>query len=286
MKKLAFAAAALFSVSALNAAELNTVSAADVQALKIELPAPVLQQDADGKCGQVTGDITKLHFLATASKSQLLSHAKTEAEFKEFIAFWTPILEKFGMKVVSTEYKYELGILKYESAAGKVIRMFLADDMNYDPLSADAMKKEQHMLFEALEKRSMTPIAGFMIKHEAFRPTFNVYYLTDADENADHEVQLRQMKHGDDIAFDLLEGRVTIVEKDASFSLVYIGKLLGYKAKLAADEAGIQAKLEDYKKFLAENKKEFIGARVEKLEKPFTSGDITYNYAVGMYFFQ
>jgi hypothetical protein len=286
MKKLALAAAALFSVSALNAAELNTVSAADVQALKIELPAAVLQQDEAGKCGQVTGDITQLHFLATASRSQLLSYPKTEAEFREFIAFWTPIIEKFGMRVVSTELKSGLGILKYESAAGKVIRTFLADGMSYDPLSADAMKKEQHMLFEALEKRGMTPIAGFMIKHPAFRPTFNVYYLTDADENADHEVQLRQLKHGDDLNFDLLKDRVTIVEKDSSFSLVYIGKLLGYKSKIAADEPGIQVKLADYKKFLTENNKEFIGADVVKLSEPFTVGSVTYTYAVGIYFFQ
>ena len=276
MKKLAIAAAAMLSVSALNAAELTDITAADIQAVRIEAPVLAAQQDEAAKCGHVSGEISKLHFLANASRSQLISHAKTEAEFKEFIAMWTPILEKFGMRVVSTEYKTELGILKYESPDGKVVRRFLADGMNYDALSEEAMQKEQHM----------TPVAAFRIKHEAFRPTFCVYYLTQADENADHEVQLRQMKHGDDIAFDLLANSVTLVEKDASFSMVYIGKLLGYKAKLAADEAAIQAKLEEYKKYLAENKKEFIGARVEKLDEPFTVGDHTYTYAVGMYFFQ
>lgn len=286
MKKLAIAAAAMLSVSALNAAELNDISAADIQAVRVEAPVLAVQQDEAAKCGHVSGEISKLYFLATASRSQLISHAKTEAEFKEFIAMWTPILEKFGMRVVSTEYKAELGILKYESPDGKVVRMFLADGMNYDALSEEAMHKEQHMLVEALEKQHLTPVAAFRIKHAAFRPTFNVYYLTNADENPDHEVQLRQMKHGDDIAFDLLANSVTLVEKDASFSMVYIGKLLGYKAKLAADADGVQAKLEDYKKYLAENKKEFIGARVEKLDEPFTIGDHTYTYAVGMYFFQ
>lgn len=286
MKIFAIAAAALFSAAALNAAQLNGISAADIKASKLEIPAPVLQMDAAQKCGHVSGDLTKMHLFATANRSQLVSHAKTEAEFKEFTAMWTPILEKFGMKVTGTEYKYELGILKYESPDGTVVRMFLGEGMNYDALSAEAMKKEQHMLIEALEGRGMTPVAAFMIKNEAFRPTFNVYYLTKADENPDHEVQLRQMKHGDDIAFDLLANSVTLVKKDASFSMVYIGKLLGYKAKLAADEAGIQAKLEEYKKFLAENKKEFIGSVTEKLEEPFTVGDHTYKYAVGIYFFQ
>lgn len=285
MKKLAIAAAALLSAAALNAAELNGVTAADIRISRMDVPAPAAPV-SDEKCGYVSGVITQLHFFATASRSQLIGHAKTEAEFKEFVSYWTPIIEKFGMRVVSSEHKYELGILKYESAAGKVIRMFLADGMKYDALSEEAMKKEQHMLIESLEKQGLTPVAAFRIKHEAFRPTFNVYYLTDSDENPDHEVQLRQLKHGDDIDFDLLKDRVTIVEKDASFSLVYIGRLLGYKAKLAADQAGIQAKLEDYKKFLAGNKKEFIGARVEKLSEPFTVGDTTYNYGVGIYFFQ
>ena len=286
MKKLAIAAVAFFSAAALNAAEINGVSAADIRLSPIEVPAPALQAQPSEKCGHVSGEITKLHLLPTANRSQLISYAKTEADYKEFVATWTPILEKFGMKVVSSEYKTELGILKYESAAGKVLRRFIGDGMNYDALSEEAIHKEQHMLVEALEKQNMTPVAAFRIKHEAFRPTFSVYYLTDAVENPDHEVQLRQMKHGDDIDFDLLKDRVTVVENDASFSLVYIGKLLGYKGKLAADEAGCQAKLEEYKKFLAENKKEFIGARVQPLEEPFTVGDHTYKYHVGIYFFQ
>ena len=284
MKTLALAAAVIFSVSAVNAAELANISASDAKASKIELPAPVLETQGQ-KCGYVAGELTKLHLYASANRSQLISHAKTEAEFKEFVAMWTPILEKFGMKVVSTEYKLELGILKYESPDGKVVRMFLAEGMNYDALSAEAMKKEQHMLIEALEKSGLTPVASFMIKHEAFRPTFNVYYLTQANENPDHEVQLRQLK-GDEIDFDLLTGAVTLVEKDASFSMVYIGKLLGFKGKLAADEAGIAAKLADYKKFLAENKKEFIADRTTKLDEPFVVGETTYRYYVAIYFFQ
>jgi ASC-1-like (ASCH) protein len=286
MKILALAAAALLSAAALNAAELNGISAADIKVSKLDIPAPVLQLDSSEKCGHVTGEITKLHLYAQASKSMLFTYAKTEAETKEFTAMWTPILEKFGMKVTGTEYKTELFMLKYESADGRVVRMFNADRMNYDALSSTTIAALQHEVLEPLEQAGMTPIASFSIKNDVFRPTFNIYYLTQPDENRDHEVQLRQMKHGDDIAFDLLANSVTIVKKDSSFSMVYIGKLLGYKAKLAADEAGIQAKLEEYKKYLAENKKEFIGSITEQLDEPFTIGDHTYKYAVGMYFFQ
>jgi hypothetical protein len=285
MKKLAIAAAFVFSVSAANAAELADISAAQVKASKITVPAPVLETSGN-RCGHVSGEITKLHLLAQANRSQIYSYAENEAQYNEFKAMWTPIIEKFGLKIVSSEFKNNYGVIKYESADGLVIREFMGEKMNYDALSAEAMKKEQHMLLEALEGKGMTPVAAFMIKNEVFRPTFNVYYLTKADENPDHEVQLRQLKDGDDIAFGLLEDKVTFVEKDASFSLVYIGKLLGYKGKVAADEAGIKAKVEDYKKFLAENKKEFIGADVQKLEEPFTVGTTTYKYYAGIYFFQ
>ncbi|OGR44831.1 MAG: hypothetical protein A2X35_05925 [Elusimicrobia bacterium GWA2_61_42] len=285
MKKLSLIAAAMLCASSVSAAELSYLSAGSIKSLQIAVPAPVLETET-AKCDHVSGEITQLHLLAQASKSQLFSFADTEAQFNEFKAMWQPILEKFGMKVTSAEYKDNFGVIKYESPDGRVVREFMGERMNYDALSAEAMKKEQHMLLESLEKSGLTPVAAFTIKHAAFRPTFNVYYLTKADENQDHETQLRQLKNGEDIDFDLLAGAVTLVEKDASFSMVYIGKLLGSKSKLAADEAGIAAKLADYKKFLAENKKEFIAAKTVKLDEPFTIGEHTYKYFVNIYFFQ
>lgn len=285
MKNLAIAAAALMSVSALNAAELNTVSAADVQAVKIEVPAPVLQKQ-EARCGHVSGEITKLHLLAQASKSQIFSYADNEAQYNEFKAMWTPILEKFGLKIVSSEFKNNYGVIKYESPDGRVIREFMGEKMTYNALDPADMKKVQHELLEPLEQAGMTPIAAFMIKNEILRPTFNVYYLTKPEEDQAKEVQLRQLKNGDDIDFDLLQNAVTIVKKDASFSLVYIGRELGFKTKLAADEAGIAVKLADYKKFLAENKKEFIASKTYRLDKPIEFAGTKLNYFVNIYFFQ
>lgn len=286
MKKLAMIAAAAFCVSSASAAELKDLSISEIKASKIELPAPSITAAVSAKCGHVSGEITKLNLYAQAAKSQLFTYAKTETEFKEFTDMWTPILNKFGMKITGTEYKNEFGVLKYESADGRVVRMFLAEGMTYDALNVPAMEKLKHELLEPLEQAGMTPIAAFNIKNEIFRPTFNIYYLTKPNENADHEVRLRQLKNGDDIDFDLLANAVTIVKKDASFSMVYIGKLLGFKAKLAADEAGINLKLAEYKKFLAENKKEFIASRTAKIEPAFVVGEHTYNYFVNMYFFQ
>jgi len=279
-------AAAMLSVSALSAAELNTITAGDVKASKIEVPAPALQLET-AKCNHVSGEITtKLHLLAQTSKSLLFTYAKNEAEFKEFVEMWTPILNKFGLKVTGTEYKNEFGKLMYESPEGYVVRDFMAEDMHYDALDAAAINKVKHELLEPLEQSGMTPIAALDIKNEIFRPTFKLYYLTKPDANMDHEVQLRQLKNGDDIDFDLLNGPVKLVKKDASFSMVYIGKLVGFKTKLAADEAGIAVKLADYKKFLLENKKEFIASKTYKLETPIEFTGTKLNYFVNMYFFQ
>jgi len=132
----------------------------------------------------------------------------------------------------------------------------------------------------------MTPVAAFMIKTEILRPTFNVYYLTKPEADEAKEVQLRQLMNGENIDFDLLTGAVTLVKKDAEFSMAYLGRQLGFKTKLAADEAGIAAKLADYKKFLTENKKDFIASRIGKLDKPFTVGTTVYNYYWNAYFFQ
>lgn len=285
MKKIAMIAAAMLSVSALNAAELSDISAGDVKASKIEAPAPVLQK-SEAAGGHVTGEITKLHLLAQTSRNLLFTYARTEAEFKEFVDTWTPILGKSGIKVTGTEYKNDFGTLNYEAPGGLVVRDFMADKLDYDALDPAAMKKLQQELLEPLERAGMTPIASFNIRNEVFRPTFNIYYLTRPEENMDHEAQLRQLKNGEDIDFDLLGGAVNIVRKDASFSMVYIGKLLGFKTKLAVDEAGIAAKLADYRKFLTENKKEFIASRTYKLDKPIEFSDIKLNYLVNIYFFQ
>lgn len=285
MKILAIMAAAAWCASAVNAAELSYISADAVRSFKIGVPAPVPQAGPE-KCGHVSGDITRLHLLAHADASRIYAYAQNEAQFGEFKAMWRPILEKFGMKVTAAEFKNDYGIIKYESPDGRVVREFMGDKLRYDALDAADIAKVQHQLLEPLEQAGMTPIAAFNIKHEILRPTFNIYYLARPEANMDREVQLRQLMNGDDIDFDLLTDAVNIVRKDASFSLVYIGRKLGFKTRLAADEAGINAQLSDYRKFLAVNGKDFIASRTFKLDTPIEFSGGKLNYAVNIYFFQ
>lgn len=285
MKKMMILAAAALCVSAANAAELSYVSAGDIKALKTEVPAPVPAGETY-KCGHVSGEITGLHLLAQANRSQIFSYSDNEAQFQEFKTLWQPILEKFGMRIVSAQYNDHFGVIKYESPDGRVVREFMGDGLRYNALDAADIRKVQHELLEPLEQAGMTPIASFVIRNENFRPTFNIYYLTRPEENEAREVRLRNLNNGDDIDLDLVKDAVNIVKKDAAFSLVYIGRELGFKTRLAENEAGINAKLADYKKYLAENKKDYIASRTFKLDAPieYTGGML--NYAANIYFFQ
>ncbi len=287
MKKITIAMAAMLSASAVYAAELNGVSASDISKFSLsalKAPAPVLRAVQ----APATAEISDLALLPQASKSLLSTYAETESDFKAFTGMWTPILAKYGMKVTGTEYKDRFGILTYESPDGRVIRGFTADKMNYDALSSSTMAKLQGDLVSALDNSGLTPVAALRItKNDYIRPTVAVYYLTKPEENMDHEVQLRQLKNGDDIDFDLLANSVTLVKNDSSFSMVYIGRLVGFKTLLSKDEAGIAAKLADYRKFLSDNQKVFIASRTFKLDQPVDlGGDGTLNYAVNVYFFQ
>ncbi|MDQ7773911.1 MAG: hypothetical protein RDU13_10345 [Elusimicrobiales bacterium] len=280
------AAIALFSapVQAANF-QLDAVTVKDVTAAEVVLPEAQEPETALDKAGV----LTRLHLMPQALKSRLISYAKTEAEFAEFTAMWNPILQAAGMVVGEVSYKadIQMGIVNYASPGGLVLRRLIADKLNYDALNPTEMHNLKTSMEAALEKNGLPVKASFYVRSEALRPTFVLYYVTKGDENDDHEKQMRILKKGEDIDYDLLENAgVNIVRRDNSFTMLYIGKLLGFKSKLAADEASAEKKLEEYKKFLAENDKEFLGSRTHKLTEPFTVGETTYNYLLNMYFYQ
>ena len=284
MFKLA-AAIALFSAP-LQAAnfQLDAVTANDVTAAEVSLPQAQEPEAALDKAGV----LTSLHLMPQAVRSRLLSFG-TPAQFAEFTAVWNPILQEAGMVIgeVTYEADIQLGIVNYSSADGLVLRRLIADRLNYDALNPTEMHNLKTEMEAALAKNGLPVKASFYVKSDALRPTFVIYYVTKGDENDDHEKQMRILKKGEDIDYDLLESAgVNIIRRDNSFTMLYIGKELGFKSKVATDEASAAQKLEDYKKFLAENKKEFLGSRTHKLTEPFTVGETTYNYLLNMYFYQ
>lgn len=279
------AAIALFSapVQAANF-QLDAATVKDVTAAEVVLPEAQEPEAALEKAGV----LTSLHLMPQAVRNRLISFG-TEAQFAEFTAMWNPILQSAGMAVGAVTYEADIkmGVINYTSPGGLVLRRLIADKLNYDALNPTEVHNLKASMEAALEKNGLPVKASFYVKSDALRPTFALYYVTKGEENADHEKQMRILKKGEDIDYDLLESAgVNIVRRDNSFTMLYIGRELGFKSKLAADEASAAKKLEDYKKFLAENDKEFIGSRTHKLAEPFTVGETTYNYLLNMYFYQ
>ncbi|GAB4028868.1 MAG: hypothetical protein Fur0012_02280 [Elusimicrobiota bacterium] len=256
----------------------------DLKASNLELRAPQAE-----KAGSIEYSMTvtsNLHILSQTGKNSLFAFMDTEEQYREYLSFWNKILSDNGFKVVSSEFSKGMAKINYSSEKGLVIRNFWADGLNYDAKNENEITKLKDELSGALYSHNMKTVAAFRVNNDVFRPTFVLYYIARGEENPDHEINLRQLKKGEDIDFDLLADKVDIVRKDASFSLVYIGKELGFVSKLAADESSAMKKLEDYKKFLQDNKKEFINSKVLPLEEPFTVGDNTYKFLLKIYFFQ
>lgn len=248
-----------------------------------ELPDP-----GSGNVAFINGVISQYYIYAQTAKKLIYTYADNEEQFNEFIEFWNPILTKYGLLPTKTEFKNGMGIIYYKSDNGLVLRSFVAEKLNYDALNQTAMNTLRDSIISTLNNMDMPVVASFNIKLDAFRPTFNLYYLTNYNENADHEIQLRQLKNGNDIDFDLLNDvdDLKIIREDSEFSMLYAGALLGFKGKAAKSEEQALLKLRDYKKFLQEHDKEFIDYKLHKLEKPFEIGDTVLTHVINMYFWQ
>ncbi|OGS10709.1 MAG: hypothetical protein A2234_08710 [Elusimicrobia bacterium RIFOXYA2_FULL_58_8] len=287
--KNAAAAILLFAIP-LQAAQpaINAISAADISAIEIAVPqVPAPQAPAqDLRAGEV---LTRLHLMPQAYKSAISSFVKDDKEFAEFTSMWNPILQKAGFAIgeISFRADIKLAVINYTSPQGLVLRRFMADPLNYDALNPTDMHNLRQELTVSLSKNDMPAAASFYIKSELFRPTFVIYYVTKGGENDDHEKQLRIFKPGDDIDYDLLQkAGVNIVKRDNAFTMVYAGKLIGFKSRVAVDETAAAVKILEFRKYLAENKKEFIGSATHKFATPFVVGAATYNYFFNVYFYQ
>ncbi|MCK5583131.1 MAG: hypothetical protein KAI33_05050 [Elusimicrobiales bacterium] len=266
-----------------NTTKLNDIKAIQVDKLEIEIPIPTKKLIAQENHDYISGEIKEFHLLAQTAKKLIYTHADTEKKFKDFLTKWTPILNKAGLKPTKTEYKHTLGFQHYDSDEGYVLRDFWADKLNYDALASSEIYKLQHELITSLKKNNMPTIAAFRINNDYVRPTFKLYYRTKYNENPDHEIRLRLLKKGNDIDYAILEkAGVNIIRKDRTFSMVYIGKELGFVTRFGKSAEAIKIKIEEYKKFLKENDKEFLGSKIIEFDEPVYE----YTHAVNLYFYQ
>lgn len=285
MKKM-FLIAFVFSLQSAYSQNLNTADFGkiDLKTVSFEFPAPHLEKISSVEYSMTV--TSNLHILSQTGNNVLFSNINSEEQYKEYLSFWSKLLSENGFKIVSSEFSKGFAKIIYSSEKGLVIRNFWAYNLSYDAKNENEITKLKDELVSALDSHKMKTVAAFRVNSDVVRPTFVLYYITKGNENSSNEINLRQLKKGEDIDFDLLSDKVDIVRKDSTFSLVYIGKELGFVSKLAYDKADALKKMEQYKKFLQENKKEFINYKVVSLDEPFNFGENTYNLLLKIYFFQ
>lgn len=288
MKKIfpMFLMAFVFFLHSAYSQNLNTLDFGkiDLKTTNFEIPFPHPE-----KVGSVEYSMTvtsNLYILPQTGGSVLFSYMESEEQYKDYLSFWTKVLSDNGFKIVSSEFNNGFAKIIYSSEKGLVIRNFWAYNLNYDAKNENEITKLKNELINALDSHNMKTVAVFRVNNDTVRPTFVLYYITKGNENSSNEIALRQLKNGEDIDFDLLSDKVDIVRKDYSFSLVYIGKELGFVSKLAYDNNEAMKKLDQYKKFLKESNKEFINYRLVSMDKPLNIGENTYNLLLKIYFFQ
>lgn len=272
--------------SFLNAYSEEFITQEKFNSIKSEIIMPEINSSPKTESNINVAQITKPHLIANASKKILFGYVKNDTEYKEFIDMYVKILRDNGFKISDIKKEGEMVMITYLAHGEMGIRRFIGDELNYNAKDDKEIINLMNEIVSELEKNNMKVVGKYLVKTDFLRPTFMIYYLTEVKDFAEKEIRLRQLKKGEDIDFDLLEKHVNIIKKDSSFSMLYTGREIGFVSKLATDENSALKKLEEHKQFLKENRKEFIDYRIKKLEKPFVSGDTTFNFLLNIYFFQ
>jgi len=259
----------------LGSAQFNYIGISQIRELD-KAGIPVLSSSAQDK-------IDKLHLLPLCAKSRLIGYADTEAQAAEGAAMWTKILSNAGIKVGKPSFENGMYLLPYEAPGGLEVREFMAEPRQFKPKDEDSLRGNMGMALGEMKKRNIPVIASFVVDIQDLLPTYSIYYLTKADQNEDYETQVRVLKPGDDIDFDILQkAGVDIIQKPETWMMVYIGKKVGFVSRIAKTQEEAEKKLKERVELLTGMGKVMIGSRIALMSEPYED----YKYFVNIYFYQ
>ncbi len=247
------------------------------QLQKNSLPVPSVKS-------VVLDRMDKMHMLIQCGEDALYGVAKSEAQYKEAVAYWSSILRAAGIEVGTSSIDGEFFKIPYTSPDGKVIRRFLADSKQFKPKDEISLRANMSMISNAIGSSGMKILLSNVVNLEFLLPTYVVYYLTDKNENHDREQQIRILKRGTDIDWDIVEGVVNIIQKPKTWMMVYIGREIGQVSLIAKTQDDIVKKLAARKKWLIENGNTMIGSRIGTFEREDQYEE--YRYYSVLYFFR
>lgn len=243
---------------------------------------------AAGAASYADGTLSGLRLMALTGPRLLYTQmADTPEKFAEFTSAWMPVITRAGLKPLPPEYSPGFGALKYEATGGLAIRSFLCDTAHM-PLPPAQMEKK---LTAALKAAGLRVVGSFGVPTDENifpKPTVNLYYLTELDENQDREKQLRYMAvRNSAVRFDfaLLESAgIKFVARFSENAAFYIGPRAGITLVVAKDPAIIPEQEAYYRDLIRKRGETLIGVKTDRLEQPVTSGGEEYSYLTKIYY--
>ena len=227
--------------------------------------------------------ITRVSLMPQCGSHSLLGFVQTDAEYAEAIGMWTQLLASAGAKVGTPVRNGEMYTLPYETSDGTVVRQFLAEPRQFAPKDEASRKANQAMILGEFHKRNLPIVASYLVDADYLLPTYVVYYLTKQQPRQEDETQLRVLRPGDDLDFDLLgNAKIDVIQKPESWMMVYFGRELGYVTMIAKTEESAQQKLKERVDLLTGAGKVMIGSRIAPLSEPYED----YRYYISLYFYQ
>lgn len=240
-------------------------------------PVPVFKSEAQDRT-------TKAHLLVQCGDDTLLGFAKTDAEYKEAVAYWRGVLAGAGLTAGEPRIDGDMYFIPYASPDGRVLRRFVADARQFKPKDEAALRENMDATVGAMGSAGLRIVQSGVLELEYMLPTYAVYYLTEKKETRERETQVRVLARGEDIDFDIVEGAVTILQKPKSWMMVYLGPEVGQVWRIGKTREEIEKKLAERVAWLVEHGATMIGSRIHEI--PEADRWDGYRYVSMSYFFR
>ena len=213
----------------------------------------------------VSDRMDKAHLLVQCGDDTLLGFAKSEAEYKEAVSYWTGVLAAAGVSVGQARIDGDMYFIPYTAPKGLVLRRFVADSRQFKPKDEAALRANMDAITGAMGSAGLRIVLSGPLQLEYLLPTYAVYYLTEKKETRERETQPRVLAKGTDIDWDIVEGAVTVVQKPKPWMMVYLGPEVGQVTRIGKTQEEIEKRLAERVAWLIEHGATMIGSRIHEI---------------------
>jgi hypothetical protein len=281
MKTLLTLVASALCAQAALAAELPSFATTGFGYVGIKALRQGAAEPVPPAAGAPQDKLNKAYLFLQCGKDKMFGYADTKEQYQEAVAFWKPIFAANGITMGETSFEDKFIKIAYTTKDGSVIRDYWAEPQQFKPKDEASLRENRDMVLGELSKTHKV-IASYLSDLDFMLPTYKAYYLVKPDAVQEHEDQLRVLRPGEDIDFDVFEKLpgVKIVQKPETWMMVYIGPELGFVSRIGHDRAEIEKKVKDRVDYLVGVGKVMIDTRI----KPIDEGE--WKFLGNIYFYQ